>query len=86
MAAVIGIAAIIGTAAALMTWNRRPSWTSWQGRGQSSLADTDMGSAIPGSDAGIGGTDTGIGITTSYGETAIGGSTTEVSSLEEPMP
>jgi hypothetical protein len=86
VAAVVGIVAIIGTAAALMTWNRRPSWTSWQSRGQRSLGDVDLGSGIPGSRSGIGGTDTGIGTTPSYGETALSGSTTEVTSLEEPMP
>jgi len=60
LAAAIGIAAIVGTAAALLTWYRKPGWLS---------RTSDAGSGLPGGD------DTGIGVTSAYGEAAIAGTT-----------
>jgi hypothetical protein len=79
VAAALGIAAIVGTAAALMSWSRRPSWSSWQSRNHG-LGDRDV---LGGS--GIGGSDTGIGMTTAYGEATIS-SSTDVPLDEEPLP
>lgn len=89
IAAGIGIAAIVGTAAALLSLNRRP-WSTWQGRG---------GSGVPGgSDAMGSAMDAGISVTSAYGEassigstdTGIGeagyGTNAGISSLEEPLP
>lgn len=89
VAAGIGIAAIVGTAAALLSWNRRP-WSSWQSR---------MGSGRPGGNNGTASeTDAGIGVTSAYGEASIIGTTDTgigeagygtnagISSLEEPLP
>jgi hypothetical protein len=88
VAAALGIAAIIGTAAALLTWTRRPAWSSWQG---------GSGSGLAGGTEGIAGSDTGVGMgpvyggTTPAGESSIVGDTAygagvEVTSLEEPQP
>jgi hypothetical protein len=77
VAAALGIAAIVGTAAALMSWNRRPSWSSWQSGSQRDLGDDPLGS--------IGGSDTGIGLTTAYGEASISAST-DLPIDEEPLP
>lgn len=82
LAAAIGITAIIGTAAALLSWSRKPGW----------MSRTGAGSGLPG------GNDTGIGVTSAYGEASIIGSTDSgfggsgygsdagISSLEEPLP
>jgi hypothetical protein len=90
LAAALGIAAIVGTAAALLTWTRRPSWSSWQG-------GAGAGSGLPGGSTGMAGTDTGIGMGSVYGgdsaatgESSIVGDTAysagiEVTSLEEPQ-
>jgi hypothetical protein len=87
VAAALGIAAIIGTAAALLTWTRRPAGSGWLG---------SSGSGLPGGSDGIAGTDTGIGVGSTYGgaetgESSIVGDTAygagvEVTSLEEPQP
>jgi hypothetical protein len=89
IAAGIAIAAIVGTAAALLSWNRRP-WSSWQSR---------VGSGRPGGSNGVGSAaDAGIGVTSAYGEGSIIGTTDTgigeagygtnagISSLEEPLP
>jgi hypothetical protein len=80
VAAALGIAAIVGTVAALMSWNRRPSWSSWQSRNHGSLGDTDTFGG-----SGIGGSDTGIGMTTAYGEATISTSR-DLTGDEEPLP
>lgn len=88
LAAALGIAAIVGTAAALLTWTRRPASSDWQG---------GPGSGLPGGTSeGIVGTDAGIGVESVYGdrpagESSIVGDTAyatgvEVTSLEEPRP
>ena len=88
LAAALGLAAIVGTAVALVSWTRRPGWSSWQG---------GAGSGLPGgTSGGIAGTDAGVGVESVYGdrpasEDAIGGDTAfvtgiEVASLEEPQP
>lgn len=83
VAAAIGVAAIVGTVAAVLTWGRRPTWSP---RGGSGLPDA------------IDQTDAGIDVTTAYGETSITGTpdsglgTTDfvvdagTSSFEEPLP
>lgn len=76
-AAAVGIAAIVGTAAAFLSWTRRPAWSSYPG---------GPGSRLPvGSSDGMAGTDTGIGESSIVGDTAIV-TGIEVTSLEEPQP
>src|SRR5512141_2672453 len=58
LAAAIGVAAIVGTVAAVLTWGRRPSWSPRGGSGLPGATDQ---------------TDAGIDVTTAYGETAITG-------------
>jgi hypothetical protein len=85
LAAAVGVAAIVGTAAALLSWTRRPGWQPWNG---------GPGSGLPGGPSeGIAGADTGIGATGigATGESSIVGDTAyvtgvEVTSLEEPQP
>ena len=57
LAAALGIAAIIGTVAALWSWGRRPTWPT-QG----------AGSGLPG---GADGSDTGVSVTAAYDDTYI---------------
>ncbi|HEY2915824.1 MAG TPA: hypothetical protein VGI98_01285 [Candidatus Limnocylindrales bacterium] len=88
LAAALGIAAIVGSAVALVSWTRRPGWSSWS---------NGAGSGLPGGTSdGIAGTDAGIGVESVYGdrpagESSIVGDTAyttgiEVTSLEEPLP
>jgi hypothetical protein len=58
LAAAIGIAAIVGTVAAVLTWGRRPGWSPGGGSGLPGATDQ---------------TDSGIDVTAAYGETSITG-------------
>ena len=58
LAAAIGLAAIVGTVAAALTWGRRPGWSPRGGSGLPGATDQ---------------ADTGIDVTTAYGETSIPG-------------
>ena len=61
LAAAIGVAAIVGTLAALVTWNRRTGWTSPR---------HGPGSGLPGP----GDNGAGVEVTAAYGEMSLGGS------------
>lgn len=87
LAAALGVAAIIGSAVALLSWTRRPGWSSWQG----------SGSGLPGGRPdSLSGSDAGIGVESAYGDRPLGDSSIvgdtafatgiEVTSLEEPQP
>lgn len=81
VAAGLGIAAIIGAGAALMTWMRRPGWSNPIGTGYRSTAipGSDTGTGTYGSATIAGTTESDITTGTGIGSTGYGGYGTDTS-------